>query len=59
MQDNARAIARLEREEARLYTEAYEAYWFGPSMLVPKLEARLEDIHKQLVALSAVEVVAK
>ena len=52
-QDVSRQIRLLEKKEAQVYEKAYDAYWNGPSYLVPKLEAELAAIHRQLVGLEA------
>ncbi len=46
-----RQIRRMERKVADLYEQAVTAEFEGPNWLVPKLEAQIRDIEKDLIRL--------
>jgi len=48
-----RKIGLLEKKEEAVCEKIYYAYWQGPSILLPKLEAELAAIHRDLVALES------
>lgn len=45
-----RKIARLETARDLVYYDAMKAYHEGPNWLLPKLEARVEEMNSELVA---------
>jgi hypothetical protein len=44
----ARKIARAEKARDLVYEEAMNAYWNGPSWALLKLEAKVEEMNREL-----------